>query len=308
MPKEDFSLQVEVYSPGNRKVWDKVLEIKQSVKPYFMEINDGYFKIRQVVEYLKETPDRIEVTIKSAKEQRKKVIKCRYHRLFGKITDFRGRPLKAFIGVCPDSFLSERLGKWSDSGGNYEIVLPERTYNALIIETVDKGVSNLEAWAWHIIVDEDQELDFKIGNGEVYNLNVWVNNGGGDAYFISFRPMLLKKIFPPKNYSLQLNEQEFNVAELAPPLGKEDLVIKINGKKAQIISIQKYFETGFLGQNFGLLSYLIQVSRQGLSRIGKQTVQVEYEKQIEVKGRKMKINSMGYYQFYLNYGGLSKYF
>ena len=307
-PEDDFQVQVKVFLKNGKKVFEKIFEIKKTVKPYFMEFNNGYFKLRHAVEYLKENPDKIIVTIKSSKEERRKEIKCRYYKLSGKITDFKGKPVKAFIGVCPDSFLSEQLGKWSDSQGNYEIFLPERTYNALIVETAGKGMTDLEAWAWHTIVDSDQVMNFKIGNGEVYNLNVWVNNGGGNSYFISFRPMVLGRVFPPKNYVLSINGKKFNVSELVPPLNSEDLKIKINGKKAEIISIQKYFETGFLTRTIGLLSYLIQVSRKGFDTLGKQTVVVEYEKEIEINGKKVKVNSMGCFQFYLNYEGLSKYF
>lgn len=66
--------------------------------------------------------------------------------------------------------------------------------------------------------------------------------------------------------------------------------------------------TKIIGNDFNFSPCLVQVSRQGLSRIGKQTVAVEYKKEIKVKGRKIEINIMAYYQFYLNYSGLSKYF
>jgi len=54
--------------------------------------------------------------------------------------------------------------------------------------------------------------------------------------------------------------------------------------------------------------YLIQVLRKGPASFGKQTVVVEYDKYVEIDGKKNRISSMGLCQFYLNYNGQSEYF
>ena len=56
-----------------------------------------------------------------------------------------------------------------------------------------------------------------------------------------------------------------------------------------------------------MLAYLIQVS-QIYPSFGKQTIMVEYDKTIEIDGKTVYHNSMGYFQFYLNFEGMSKYY
>jgi len=83
-------------------------------------------------------------------------------------------------------------------------------------------------------MDSDQRLDFKVGTGEIYNLNVWANNGGPDTYFISFRPMILP-LTESKNveellanipkYPVTLNKNEFQVVGLAFDLEPEDMAL-----------------------------------------------------------------------------------
>ena len=190
-----------------------------------------------------------------------------------------------------------------DSSGNYEIEIPERTYNAVVANYKTWGTKTFEVWGYHIIMDSDQCLDFKIGTGEVYNLNVWANNGGGSSYFISFRPMTFFKM---NKYPINLNGKEFTLIDCYPPLEAENITVMVNGKKTEIISLQKYQETGSPGN--AITAYLAQVNRKGLDRTGKQTIILEYQKEMEIEGKKVICNSMGYFQFYLNYSGLSKYF
>ena len=215
------------------------------------------------------------------------------------MTDFNGKPLRSFILVKPDAF-EEASSVWSDNEGYNEITLPERTYNCFYVNDGNYKSTTLEAWAWHMIVDNDQELDFKIGTGEVYNLNVWPNNGGFESLLLSFRPMVLGDR-SNINSKLTINDKEFNLINIAPELDIKDMKITINGKQAEIFSMQKYFETG---NNMALPAYLIQVSRLA-STFGKQTIRVEYDKSIELNGRKIIQNSMGYFQFNANYSGLS---
>ena len=103
-------------------------------------------------------------------------------------------------------------------------------------------------------------------------------------------------------YPITINNDEFQVEGETFDLEPEDINVWINGKEVQIISLQKYFETG---KNKAQISYIAQVSREGLSRTGKQTVKVEFETDIEKDGKKVRRSSMGYYQLNLNFTGLS---
>ena len=151
-------------------------------------------------------------------------------------------------------------------------------------------------------MDADQRLDFKVGTGEVYNMNVWPNNGGYSTYFISFRPMVM--VSTPKEYPLALNNVERTVTNIAPDLDVSDIRVTVNGKEAEIVSVQSYYETG---SDSMMPAYLVQISRTDLDRIGKLTFMLEYQKEMEINGEKVMRNSMGYYQCYLNFFGLSHY-
>lgn len=310
-PSESFRIEVKVYSKTGDEVFNRIFssKIQQSQDSYSIEFNQGFFKLVYPVEYLKQNPDRIIVSIKSANGDRVNEIKCYYHRLFGKVTDFKGNPFKAIVSIRPDAFGKSGRGIATrcDQMGNYEIELPERTYNSIWVDDESYGITTLEAWGWHIIVDSNQRLDFKVGTGEVYNLNVWPNNGGYHTYFISFRPMVL---FPQKvdekKYNIVLNENEFKITDIAPVLEIEDLSVSVNGKQAKIISVQNYYETG--NNEKAMPAYLVQIDRRGLDKTGKQTVALQYEIEMEIGGKKVLRNAMGIFQFYLNYAGLSKYF
>lgn len=304
-PADEFQVEVKVYLKNGNRILEKKFDINRAVESNFVEFRNGFFKIRYPVECSEENPDKIAVTVLSGKESRGKEIKCRYHKLSGKITNFNGEPLKAPVAICPDGFASESLGKWSDEQGHYEIYIPERTYNALIALPKSYGIKELEAWAWHIIMDSDQSIDFKVGTGEVYNLNVWPNNGGGSSYFISFRPMVLWAM-EQKKFPVTINETEFSITDASPELEPEDLKITINEKGVEIISCQKYFETGSPGR--GMPSYLVQVNSKGLKNPEKKTVIVEYKKEVVRNQKTIICTSMGIFQFYLNYNGLSNYF
>ena len=306
VPADFFSVQAHVFSKDGKELFEHIFTVKKGEKNESFDIsfNKDYFKITYAVNFLEQRPERIIVIIQTTKDKRTKEIKCRYHKLQGRVIDFAGKPMKAYIAVSPDSFFPNKcIGAVCDSSGSYEIELPERTYNAIIANCKTYGSKTLESWAWHIIMDSGQRLDFKIGTGEVYNLNVWSNNGGGNSYFVSFRPMVLFKL---NRLPITINSKEFILADAAPDLMPEDITITINGSRAEIISLQKYHETGSPGR--AITAYLVQIDKKGLDSIGKQSVMVEYQREIEIEGKKVLCTSMGYFQFYLNYNGLSKYF
>lgn len=301
---DSFLVEAEVYISSGNKVYSNKFKVKKDIndKNYELKIIKDYFRITIPVHFLNENPEKIKITISSQGKEFEKWISCEYHKLYGYISDFKGHPLKSFILIKPDAF-NTVCGVWSDSNGYYEIYLPERTYNCFYVNDGNYRVSTLEAWAWHMIVDEDQQLDYKIGTGEVYNLNIWSNNGGSNTYLISFRPMVLFHTNKSEEYEQLINNKKYNIINISPDLKIKDITVKINGKESEIYSVQKFFETG---KNNALPSYLIQV-RRNYPCFGKQTITVEYNKLVEINGEKIFQNSMGYFQFYLNFDGLSKY-
>ena len=306
-------ISASVYLKNGVKVLDetfnannKLLGIKDDSTPFDFEVNDGFFKLGCPVEYLDENPVRIVITLVSSTGKRTKVIECRYHKISGHITDFEGNPEMAYVCFSPDAFGSP-FGIWSDSSGYYELEVPERTYNSVIVNTQEYKISKLEAWGWHIIVDRDQRMDYKIGTAEVYSLNLWANNWRGGAYSIAFRPMALvpKAQINSRDTTITMNGNFWKVIRITPELEPEHLNVTINGSVAKIISMQKYYETA---QGMALPAYIVQVERGEHSTPGKKTGMVEYENLMEIGGKNVVCNSMGYFEFYNGYYGLSKYF
>jgi len=305
-PANSFEVTADVFLKNGKKVFSRTFSIKEEEKKktdFDVSFSGDFFKITCPVQHLKENPGKINVRISSSKGNREKTVVCKYWKLYGKITDFEGRPLKGFVKVYPDAFENE-VGIWSDAGGSYEIYLPERTYNCFYINDGRYKRNTLEGWAWHIIMDSHQKMDFKIGTGEVYTLNVWASNGGFATYLVSFRPMVLFTGKKEEEYTTKINGNKYQVYNIAPDLQPNDVKITINGKVTEILSMQPYFETG---KKSAMKAYLFQVQRKKPTA-GKQTICVEYNKTITVDGKELIQNSQGYFQFYNNFFGVSKYF
>jgi hypothetical protein len=305
--QDSFNLKIEVYQENFKKIFEEVFFIKnkKTEKDYQLSFNNDCFKLVIPIDYAEKNPEKIILSIYDSNNQRSKEIQCRYHKLSGRVYDFDGNPFKAFITIRPDDF-NFNTSVWSDSLGYYEIELPERTYNDIAVVNEDYGIKVAEAWAWHIIMDTNQKIDFKIGTGEVYNLNVWPNNGGGSTYFVSFRPMSLHLFKNTDNpQAVTVNGKEFNLIDLIPDLKAEDINVMVNGKECHIISMQEYFETA---DNMAMKAYLLQIDKKGLQEAGKQNLLLEFDLLEETNGKKISHNAIGYFQFFTNYKGLSKYY
>ncbi len=306
VPSDSFVVSAATFFRNGRQGPSRDFLVKKGGTDASFQIQrkGKFFKLMLPVEYQPEPPTKIIITINAGALKRTKEIVCRYHTLSGRITDFEGKPFRAAVLVRPDDFDSGN-GVWSDASGNYSILLPERIYSNIIADDESYGIRTAEAWGWHIIVDADQRLDFKVGTAEVYNLNVWPNNGGAKTYFLSFRPM---SVFfyrnMPQSSPVTVDGKAYDLIDVGPHLKPGEIIVRFNGKEAAIVSLQKYYEwiSGKM-----MPAYLLQVSREGLENVGKQTVTVEYRSEGEVRGEKVVHSSMGVFQFYVNFTGLSFY-
>ncbi len=302
MVSDAFQVKVEVFISDSVLAYSNTFDIrkKSSIKEidYNVDFVNGYFRIMSPVNQLKSVPEMIKVNISSTGITMEKRIVPNYHKIYGHIKDFNDNPLKSFILVKPDAF-EDAYGVWSDEKGYYEIELPERVYNAFYVNDGNYKSTTLEAWSWHMIIDNEQQIDYKIGTGEVYNLHVWPNNGGYNSLLISFRPMVLGDQDSLHTNQI-INNKDFNFIDISPKLDIKDFNITINGEETEIFSLQEYFETG---KDMAMPAYLIQIKRLNPT-FGKQTICVEYNKSVEQNGKEVIQNSMGYFQFYTNYSGM----
>ncbi|MDR0660942.1 MAG: hypothetical protein LBG19_09130 [Prevotellaceae bacterium] len=313
VPEGDFTVKVKAYEKGD-KFFDKNFDIKdgKSTDPNVKYLAaNGYFRIESPTETGTRRADVIELGLESAKGTFSKSIPCTYHTISGHFTDFDGKPFKGFIRVSSDDF-PDFTGVWSDDNGKYSITLPARDYNTFYADDHTYGISTLEYWGWRMIVDRDETLDIRIGNGEVYNLHAWSSNGGHNTYFLYFRPMVLPKaLLPEEDYTSKqmIAGQIYEKLDIAPTLEEKDITVKLNGEKLSIISLQPVYETGKDSntEHFCMPAYLVQVERPQWATGKKLTFEVSYDTFITVKGEKIRVNSMAHCQLYANISGLSEY-
>ena len=280
---------------------------KSYVEGFTIHIAEGIsiLSLTDFTESLHKNPERLLITIHTDNETHTSDIECTYVTLSGQITDFEGKPFQAMVAFNRNDFeaIPTGLGVWSDAHGRYSITLPAGAYNSIVVTDNTIWKTSLEGWCWRMTLDQDETHDFKIGNGEVYSLNAWTDNGGIPNLFIFFRPMVLPHLkadnYDVENsmkngdYNIEINGNHFSVADIAPELEPSHLRVTINGNNLDILSIQKIYETSASG-GVSMPAYIVQTPR--INKGDKQTLIVEYDTG--------KFKSQGRMQFYYNSLGL----
>lgn len=264
----------------------------EEYETYDVRCTDSTFTLKALAENVSGLPDKIGVEIDNGGKRYAETVKCEYARLYGKITDFDGKPFPAAV-ICNRVGFDKNIsiGVWSGKNGIYSAVVPQGCYNCFWIDDESYGKTSLEGWCWHMLIDGDEELNFKIGNGEVYSLSVWCNNGGGPTMFFWFRPMILGK---KSEYEVEINGQSRSVNDISPELEAEDITVTLNGRKLKIISLQRVYETT---ENYVMPAYIIQTERPR-GAVGKQTAVVEYDTAERSTVLGYTAQSQGRMQFY----------
>jgi hypothetical protein len=274
LPKTEAAKSVEVSISAicdGTVVFDKthILEILES---------DGIVTLLRPVDTLERDPERLDVKINVDGNIYTKSINCEYAVISGRTTDFNDNPFPSAVIFNISSFagMEGAIGVWSDANGYYSIRLPKGEYNSIFVDDNSYGKTSLESWGWKMLVDRDESHDFKIGNGEVYSLDVWANNGGSRSLFVYFRPMVLscaiQAMAQVNKPSIVVSNKEYTLLEACPDITVESVSVEINGKKVANISLQKIIETTTDGN--ALPAYILQCERP-LS-MDKQTLVLEY--------------------------------
>lgn len=266
-----------------------------------IDTKNGIITLRHLADTLENNPDRLDIKILTGENVYTESIVCAYATISGKTTDFEGNPFPAAVIFNARGF-GNICGVWSDADGNYSITIPKGEYNSIFVDDNSYGKTSLEAWAWKMIIDRDKEHNFKIGNGEVYSLDVWTDNGGFPNLFVFFRPMILPNI-KMSEYSIQINNTDYSVIDICPEIALDDIRVEINDRKMKNISLQKIYETGDLGEQkaMAMPAYILQIERyvQDCSARGKQTLILEYNAPITgPDGQCIRARSQGRTQFF----------
>ena len=277
----------------------QINDYKEEKDSYTVDASENLLNFECIVEDVTGLPEEILVEIKSKEGEYSERISCEYARLHGKITDFDGNPfpaplLLARIGFAGGAF----MGVWSNKNGEYSVVVPKGCYNTFYVDYNRYGKTTLENWSWHMIVDRDEEHNFKVGNGEVYSLCVWANNGGSSTLFFWFRPMILPSI-KKEEYEIELEGEKRQVLDISPELRAEDITVTLNGEPLPVISLQRIYETA---STYTMPAYIVQTKRyNGTPSTGKQTVILEYDT-AKRGGEQYIARSQGRYQYFYKDG------
>lgn len=264
----------------------------EACETYETVCTNSTFTLKALVENVSGLPDKMCVEIEVGGKRYSETVKCGYARLYGKITDFDGKPFPAVVQMNRPGFDKNiSIGVWSDKNGCYSVIVPKGCYNAFWTDDESYGKTSLENWCWHMLIDGDEKLDFKIGNGEVYSLSVWCNNGGGQTLFFWFRPMILGK---KSEYDVDINGRSRMVNDISPELEAEDITVTLNGRELKILSLQRVYETA---ENYVMPAYIIQTERPS-GAVGKQTAVVEYNTAKRSAELGYNAQSQGRVQFY----------
>ncbi|MCL2168997.1 MAG: carboxypeptidase-like regulatory domain-containing protein [Defluviitaleaceae bacterium] len=269
-----------------------IVENDNKSADYSLCVTDSGFGFTVFADTLKDNPDRIGVKISTGESVYEQSIDCEYVTISGKTTDFEGKPFPAAVVFQTHGFNKMGLGVWSGADGSYSVVVPKGEYNSIFVDDDSYGKSSLEAWGWKMILDRDETHDFKIGNGEVYSLDVWANNGGFPTLFIAFRPMVLDYVLKKETDVTKVNGRTYNMIATSPEIALDDVSVWINGSKAENISLQKIAETGVDG-DIAMPLYILQIKR--MVSTGKQTLILEYDF-LDTTGEKAQ--GQGRAQFY----------
>lgn len=293
-----FTLSLSLLDPNGKTVFSKKQEIervKEDTKDYVIVV----FYLEEMIPY----PIKATVDVTWEKGRFKKEIPLEFVRIHGKSTNFDGSPRKDFILVKDCGFEDVYVGQCQEDGF-YEMILPKRTYNGIVIDDETYDYLTLENWVWNFTAYRDMELNFQVGSLEVYNLHVWPNNGGARTLFISFRPMSLYRgnlMDNNKDYEISdeekkegrysITDEEFKhnpYSGLAPQLDKSEVRIFLDEMELEVVSIQPYpeFIGSKEGQNKYITAYNVQALR-GKNRVapGRHFIRVVIQDELEYEGK-----------------------
>lgn len=116
-----------------------------------------------------------ELRLRGGRGERRERILFSYCRLWGRVTDFAGRPPARPAYVFCESAMNEFVaGARCDPEGYYELFLPPRRYHTVWAADEGFGHTTLECYAYNFPLAEDREWTFRIGQLELYRLSATV--------------------------------------------------------------------------------------------------------------------------------------
>ena len=226
-------------------------------------------------------------------------------RIYGKVTDKNNTPVDSasvWLKQNIDSLTLKEKKKifdnsyetFTDKNGYFSMnVTPGTYYCMYAIKEKDYAKTKLEYWAWNLPIYEDLEINPKYDRMEIYGINAFEpQRGPYNTYLIYFRPMSLTKALalPKKNLP--------KIIDIAPKtITKEELTIKINGHKAEIVNITKTEQ--YIKKDVAIYAYLIQVLKPKNASPTNSKEMVKGHDKITIILNSKETNEMGQGEYFL---------
>ena len=149
------------------------------------------------------------------------------HKISGRVKDFEGNPFPSFLWATKEEDIGFKSIIKTDRDGKFVFYYPEGKKLRLFVDDKSYSKTTFECWVIANIVKSDLEINPRVGNFELYDLQVWFTLGLCFAFFI------------PASLPLYMREKESGWKQHYPPiLTKEDRIsILINNKNAEIKEI-----------------------------------------------------------------------
>lgn len=262
---------------AGRKLYEQAYTINDSNDSCDYEIlqKDNRILFTGFADDIQGLPDKMIIGLRTQTNRYQKTVRLSYAQISGKTTDFQGIPFptaivflrKLYGGKIPS------FGVWSDSNGAYSVTVPTGMYDSFYVCDSSYGKTSLENWSWNMLVDSDEIHNFKVGNGEVYNLSAKKEN---DILNISFRPMILPSIRYEER-TVFIDDELYFLIDIQPDITFKDIIVTVDGKVVPIISLEKGYEKIFYnGNKTALIIYNMKV-RIGEPSEKKSLIILEYQ-------------------------------
>ncbi len=266
-------LEIRVLSKEGKEIYAAEKEI---------EVKDNKFSIKfELVSPLK-NPDKIKIKLKNNHKEISQEERVKIHKIYGKITDFNGNPIPAYVWAIPARELPNVIKDGfdgtvvqADKCGRYELWLPEEEITGIFIDDESYHKKSYECWIWNVNLKRDIEINPRIDKVEIYNLRVWQSYIHDVALHIHFIPCSLLR----------------TLSRIPERLKKSEVKVYVNNEKCEI----KTFTEHKTWEEKGTLpSYILDVKPDKFD-VNNTIVKVEIEWETRFKGKKVKEKGEAYF-------------
>ena len=261
-----FPLKISIFANKNENTLffaEYVINDLQDTNKYEILQKNNAILFKGFADDIKGLPSSLTIQIINDKKTTQSIIPLTYATISGKTTDFQGNPFPSAV-VFQRKFFGGKtpsIGVWSNKNGEYSVTIPTGKYGSFYVDDNSYNVSTLENWSWNMNVIRDEIHDFKIGNGEVYNLFVAEEK---DNFVITFRPMVLPTVKKIETF-INIDDEKYLLLDIQPNIEKQDLSVLINGNKIHVVSLEKDYEKIINnGKKVALIIYNVRVKKPEL--------------------------------------------